>query len=64
METVQEVKAFIYDKLLERESIMREANTQVEEISAAANNAVDSINNEIQAAQELLDSLDNQDKEE
>lgn len=59
METVQEVKAFIYDKLLERESIMREANTQVEEISAAANNAVDSINNEIQAAQELLDSLDN-----
>ena len=59
METVQEVKAFIYDKLLEREGIMREANTQVEEISAAANNAVDSINNEIQAAQELLDSLDN-----
>jgi ABC-type transporter Mla subunit MlaD len=64
METVQEIKAFIYDKLLEREQVMRQANEEVDLISSAANSTVDTINNEIQSAQQLLDTLDNQDKEE
>lgn len=64
METQEQLKSFIYDKLLERERVMREANQVVEQVSAAADMEVDKINTEIKTAQELLSKLDNQDKEE
>lgn len=54
METQEQIKAFIYDKLLERERVMREANKIVDTVSETANMEVDKINNEIQTAQELL----------
>lgn len=57
METQEQIKAFIYDKLLQREKVMREANQIVESVSESANMEVDKINNEIQTAQELLDKI-------
>jgi hypothetical protein len=57
METQEQIKAFIYDKLLQREKVMREANQIVDSVSETANMEVDKINNEIQTAQELLDKI-------
>ena len=57
METQEQLKSFIYDKLLERERVMREANQVVEQVSAAADMEVDKINTEIKTAQELLHKL-------
>jgi hypothetical protein len=54
METQEQIKSFIYDKLIERETVLRETNEVVEKISDAANMEVDKINTEIQTAQELL----------
>ncbi len=54
METQEQIKSFIYDKLVEREKVLRETNEVVEKISDAANMEVDKINTEIQTAQELL----------
>lgn len=58
MQTSQEIKSFIYDKLLERGKVMREANELVDTISNTANIEVDKINIEIQTAQELLANLE------
>lgn len=57
METQEQIKAFIYDKLLQREKVMREANQIVNSVTETANMEVDKINNEIQTAQELLDKI-------
>ena len=57
MQTPTELKAFIYDKLLERERVMREANELVETISQTANIEMDKINQEIQDAREILEKL-------
>jgi hypothetical protein len=57
METQEQIKAFIYDKLLQREKVMREANQIVKSVSESADMEVDKINNEIQTAQELLDKI-------
>lgn len=57
METQEQLKSFIYDKLLERERVMREANQVVEQVSTAADMEVDKINTEIKTAQELLHKL-------
>jgi hypothetical protein len=57
METQEQIKAFIYDKLLQREKVMREANQIVDSVSETANMEIDKINNEIQTAQELLDKI-------
>ena len=57
MQTPTELKAFIYDKLLEREKVMREANELVETISQTANIEMDKINQEIQDAREILEKL-------
>lgn len=57
METQEQIKSFIYDKLVEREKVLRETNEVVEKISEAANIEVDKINTEIQTAQELLEKL-------
>lgn len=57
MQTPTELKAFIYDMLLERERVMREANQLVDTISQTANIEVDKINKEIQDAREILDKL-------
>lgn len=66
MQTPQELKSFIYDMLLERERVMREANQLVDTISQTANIEVDKINKEIQDAREILDKLagvENQEEE-
>lgn len=64
MQTPQELKAFIYDMLLERERVMREANQLVDTISQTANIEVDKINNEIQDAREILDKLAGEENQE
>lgn len=64
MQTPQELKAFIYDMLLERERVMREANQLVDTISETANIEVDKINNEIQDAREILDKLAGEENQE
>lgn len=57
MQTPTELKAFIYDRLLERERVMREANELVETISQTANIEMDKITQEIQDAREILEKL-------
>lgn len=57
MQTSTELKAFIYDRLLERERVMREANELVETISQTANIEMDKITQEIQDAREILEKL-------
>ncbi len=64
MQTPQELKAFIYDMLLERERVMREANQLVDTISQTANIEVDKINKEIQDAREILDKLAGEENQE
>lgn len=64
MQTPQELKAFIYDMLLERERVMREANQLVDTISETANIEVDKINKEIQDAREILDKLAGEENQE
>lgn len=64
MQTPQELKAFIYDMLLERERVMREANQLVDTISQTANIEVDKINQEIQDAREILDKLAGEENQE
>jgi hypothetical protein len=64
MQTPTELKAFIYDMLLERERVMREANQLVDTISQTANIEVDKINKEIQDAREILDKLAGEESQE
>lgn len=64
MQTPQELKAFIYDMLLERERVMREANQLVDTISQTANIEVDKINKEIQDAREILGKLAGEENQE
>jgi archaellum component FlaC len=64
MQTPTELKAFIYDMLLERERVMREANQLVDTISQTANIEVDKINKEIQDAREILDKLAGEENQE
>ncbi len=63
METQEQIKSFIYDKLIERETVLRETNEVVEKISDAANMEVDKINTEIQTAQELLEKLSGEEED-
>lgn len=64
MQTPTELKAFIYDRLLERERVMREANELVETISQTANIEMDKITQEIQDAREILEKLTAEGQEE
>ena len=63
MRTQQTVKAEIYDKLVERETIMKQANEIVNSITENANSEVSAVNIQIGDLQAELDSLTNKDEE-
>ena len=63
MRTQQTVKAEIYDKLVERETIMKQANEIVQSVTENANSEVSAINIQIGDLQAELDSLTNKDEE-
>lgn len=57
MRTQEAVKAEIYDKLVERETIMKQANEIVNSITENANSEVSAVNIQIGDLQAELDSL-------
>ena len=57
MRTQETVKAEIYDKLVERETIMKQANEIVNSITENANSEVSTVNIQIGDLQAELDSL-------
>ena len=63
MRTQQTVKAEIYDKLVERETIMKQANEIVNSITENANSEVSAVNIQIGDLQAELDSLTNNEEE-
>lgn len=63
MRTQQTVKAEIYDKLVERETIMKQANEIVNSITENANSEVSAVNIQIGDLQAELDSLTNKEEE-
>lgn len=63
MRTQQTVKAEIYDKLVEREQVMKQANEIVQSITENANSEVSAINIQIGDLQAELDSLTNKEEE-
>ncbi len=63
MNTKETVKSLIYDKLIEREQVMRQANEIVNSITENANAEVSAINIQIGDLQAELDSLTNNEEE-
>jgi len=63
MRTQQTVKAEIYDKLVERETIMKQANEIVNSITENANSEVSAVNIQIGDLQAELDLLTNNGEE-
>lgn len=63
MRTQEAVKAEIYDKLVERETIMKQANEIVNSITENANSEVSAVNIQIGDLQAELDSLTNKEEE-
>lgn len=63
MRTQETVKAEIYDKLVERETIMKQANEIVNSITENANSEVSAVNIQIGDLQAELDSLTNNEEE-
>ncbi len=63
MRTQQTVKAEIYDKLVERETIMKQANEIVNSITENANSEVSAVNIQIGDLQAELDSLTSNEEE-
>ena len=59
MRTKEAVKSEIYDKLVERETIMRQANEIVQSVTENANSEVSAVNIQIGDLQAELDSLTN-----
>jgi len=59
MRTKETVKSEIYDKLVERETIMRQANEIVQSVTENANSEVSAVNIQIGDLQAELDSLTN-----
>ena len=57
MRTQETVKSLIYDKLVERETIMKQANEIVNSITENANSEVSAVNIQIGDLQAELDSL-------
>lgn len=63
MRTQQTVKSLIYDKLVERETIMKQANEIVNSITENANSEVSAVNIQIGDLQAELDSLTSNEEE-
>ena len=63
MRTQETVKAEIYDKLVERETIMKQANEIVNSITENANSEVSAVNIQIGDLQAELDSLTSNEEE-
>ena len=63
MRTQQTLKAEIYDKLVERETIMKQANEIVNSITENANSEVSAVNIQIGDLQAELDSLTSNEEE-
>ena len=63
MRTQETVKSLIYDKLVERETIMKQANEIVNSITENANSEVSAVNIQIGDLQAELDSLTNKEEE-
>ena len=63
MRTQETVKSEIYDKLVERETIMKQANEIVQSVTENANSEVSAINIQIVDLQAELDSLTNNETE-
>lgn len=63
MRTQEAVKAEIYDKLVERETIMKQANEIVNSITENANSEVSAVNIQIGDLQAELDSLTSNEEE-
>ena len=63
MRTQQTVKAEIYDKLVERETIMKQANEIVQSVTENANSEVSAVNIQIGDLQAELDSLTSNEEE-
>ena len=63
MRTQEKVKSEIYDKLVERETIMKQANEIVNSITENANAEVSAVNIQIGDLQAELDSLTNKEEE-
>ncbi len=59
MRTQETVKSEIYDKLVERETIMKQANEIVQSVTENANSEVSAVNIQIGDLQAELDSLVN-----
>ena len=63
MRTQETVKGEIYDKLVERETIMKQANEIVNSITENANSEVSVVNIQIGDLQAELDSLTSNEEE-
>ena len=63
MRTQETVKSLIYDKLVERETIMKQANEIVNSITENANSEVSAVNIQIGDLQAELDSLTSKEDE-
>ena len=63
MKTQETVKSLIYDKLVERETIMKQANEIVNSITENANSEVSAVNIQIGDLQAELDSLTSNEEE-
>ncbi len=63
MRTQETVKSLIYDKLVERETIMKQANEIVNSITENANSEVSAVNIQIGDLQAELDSLTSNEEE-
>ena len=63
MRTQETVKSEIYDKLVERETIMKQANEIVQSVTENANSEVSAVNIQIGDLQAELDSLTSNEEE-